>query len=769
MLTKTTPALCALLLFLTNARMAAQPKTEVDSLISQATQIKDTEQQRSAWLKVARTAQYGYPEAAVPAAEKAMNSSTLNDATLAALGDALREADEPLNAVQKLSNELRSYNASQSTFPLARLSLARALVATQRFHAADSVMSIVARTMPTDPSYVADALTTLGDIRSGQYRAVEAQVLYNKARASIQGESTLERERAELLLRQTESYIHSDHLDTALILGQHVLDIHSRTGDLLGQARGERMMGNVYTVIGDYAKAASHLERATQLARKAGSRRMESMALNGLAYNAFLVLDPKVVEGYWWKALALADSIGSAGTAARVRIHYGNFYLAPSTLEAYGMTAEEGFAKARAIIGPAIAYYGTNGDERLRTAALMTLSNIHNYSGETEESHKVNREVFRIGQRIADRKIMARSLVSTGSNYFLERNYKHAIRTLDSALVLCSQASMGSMMGTVMYRLSSAHEQLGHYAEALAYMKQRNILLDSSSDETKYRSMGILEAEHHFAEVALADSLKNASALRAVQDERTIAELRAERSQAWAAGLGILIVMSALGTWFFIRTDRSRRKAHFELRSAQLETKALRAQMNPHFLFNALASINGYIGRNQPDVAKDFVARFGKLTRQVLENSTHNEVSLAKDLEALELYLQLERSRSDNTFDYRINVDPGIDQQFVKVPPMVLQPLVENAIWHGMAQHNGTGLITIDITERDDQLIMQVTDNGVGMKAEQMTPQPQGRTSMGTSITRTRLELIERMKGRAAVMRYLESSIGTKVEVTLPV
>ena len=748
---------------------AAQTRAQLDSMQTAALKAKDREVQADGWLALAQVAQYGFPEIALHAAERAVEDSNTNDRALATMGNVLREADEPLRSVRYLNKALRLNKGASSAFPEVHLSLARSLIAIQQYQLADSILSIVLLQTTTSDIFKAQVLTALGDIRRGQYKEEAALSAYHDARALLQDQERYRRNESNLLVWQSESYLNGDHLDTALILARRAVDLFALTNDAVGEARAQRSIGNIYTVIGDYAKAASHLERATQLARKAGSRRVESMALNGLAYNAFQVLEPMVVEGYWLKALALADSIGSTGTAARVRIQYGNFFLAPSTIESYGISAEEGFAKARAIIGPAIAHFDTTGDERLRMAAMLTLSNVHNYAGDTDSSRILNRAIYSIAERVADRKMMVRCLASDGSNYFLEGDYKQAIPTFERALALCRSASMGSMMGTLMYRLSQSHKNLGNYRIALEYMEQRNVMLDSLSDETKYREMGILESEHRAAEIALADSLEHVSALRAVEDSRTIAELRTQRTQGWMAVIGILVVIGAFVTWLFIRTDRKRRQTHYAMRTAQLETKALRAQMNPHFLFNALASINGFIGRNQPDAAKEFVARFGKLTRTVLENSMHNEVPLEKDLEALELYLQLEQTRSGNKFDYRVVVDPAIDRQQTRVPPLVIQPFVENAIWHGVAKLEGRGNIEVLITEQGDQLLLHVQDDGVGMRDGNPSAGGAGKTSLGLDITRSRLDLVMQIKGRPAGFRYLDAIRGTHVEVSLPI
>src|SRR6476619_5515336 len=147
-----------------------------------------------------------------------------------------------------------------------------------------------------------------------------------------------------------------------------------------------------------------------------------------------------------------------------------------------------------------------------------------------------------------------------------------------------------------------------------------------------------------------------------------------------------------------------------------MEMQALRAQMNPHFIFNSLNSINRFILQNNKAEATEYLTKFSKLIRMILNCSANATVSLAEDLEALQLYLELECLRFDNEFIYKITCDPELDTDFIRVPPMLLQPFVENAIWHGLMNKEGEGHLWININQEDSALICTITDDGIGRK-----------------------------------------------------
>ncbi|MBK9275754.1 MAG: histidine kinase [Flavobacteriales bacterium] len=309
--------------------------------------------------------------------------------------------------------------------------------------------------------------------------------------------------------------------------------------------------------------------------------------------------------------------------------------------------------------------------------------------------------------------------------------------------------------------LSEAYSELGSHREALQ--------MRDSAYRTERRLLGVKERGLMLQFQELYDAQGKEHQIRELEQEARIRVLQVERERrnlVMTAGAA-LMVLAAAGLWF--RTDRRRRKERFEREAAQLETQALRSQMNPHFIFNALNSIHAYIQQQDPDRAGSFVTKFARVMRSVLENSRHAEVPLRDDLDTLKAYMDLERQRS-GSFDYSVEVDPEVDQDEVLVPPLVVQPFVENAIWHGMAGREGKGHITLRVERRGGQLTYIIQDDGVGRKAAPPTPQghPIKKTSLGTAITRSRLDLVQKQHGGKAGFRYVDLDVGTRVEVDMP-
>jgi hypothetical protein len=210
-------------------------------------------------------------------------------------------------------------------------------------------------------------------------------------------------------------------------------------------------------------------------------------------------------------------------------------------------------------------------------------------------------------------------------------------------------------------------------------------------------------------------------------------------------------------------------------KSIELEMQALRAQMNPHFIFNCLSSINRFILKNESKVASKYLTRFSRLMRMVLINSKKPLISLEDELLMLNLYLEMERLRFKNHFNYRISFLNEIDADNVFIPPLLLQPFCENSIWHGMMNKDGEGMLQIDLEIKDDSLRCTITDNGVGRKkaAELKTKTAEKEKSMGLKITSDRLSLINHEKNIQAFLKIedLEDGsgepAGTKVMFTI--
>jgi tetratricopeptide (TPR) repeat protein len=199
--------------------------------------------------------------------------------------------------------------------------------------------------------------------------------------------------------------------------------------------------------------------------------------------------------------------------------------------------------------------------------------------------------------------------------------------------------------------------------------------------------------------------------------------------------IGLLLALAALG-WFQYR----QRKLKAGKRQVELRYNLLRAQMNPHFFFNALHSIQGFFARKDFQMGNEYLATFSQLIRQVLDQTAQQTIYLSDEISALKLYLQLEQSRLKEALNYEICIAPNVDTDWIQVPPLILQPFVENAIWHGIAPKDkeGTIIVEIKLTPDETALLCTIEDDGVGWNMHQHQKDHK-HLSKGIAITRERL------------------------------
>ncbi|WKZ65441.1 MAG: histidine kinase [Flavobacteriales bacterium] len=309
---------------------------------------------------------------------------------------------------------------------------------------------------------------------------------------------------------------------------------------------------------------------------------------------------------------------------------------------------------------------------------------------------------------------------------------------------------------TELGRLEEAHE-MGELASSIrAFIIQRDRAMDSI--------IHVIRSD--FLRTRQEDSLTHQRAQSALESNWREEQERATVNKRLALTIALLSTVIVLAGWAYYRFDRRRRQRRAERRAMDLEMRALRAQMNPHFLFNALSSIHAHILENQAEIAAGFLAKFTKLMRQVLEMSRLNDVPLKRELEVLAAYAELEQMRLKDRFSYTVEVSPDVDPEAVAVPPMLLQPFVENAVWHGLARKSGPGTLKVSAWRANGALHIAIDDDGVGR--QEAKGKGSGHASLGTSITRERLDLWAAQCRAPASFTFVPVPVGTRVLLVLP-
>ncbi|MEM7036184.1 MAG: histidine kinase, partial [Bacteroidota bacterium] len=242
----------------------------------------------------------------------------------------------------------------------------------------------------------------------------------------------------------------------------------------------------------------------------------------------------------------------------------------------------------------------------------------------------------------------------------------------------------------------------------------------------------------------------------------------------WLPPAGVAVVLLGFGLILRSRNLRARRRMALEKTIAELQSQALRAQMNPHFAFNALNTVQHYITHGDEEAAVAQLGKFSALLRLVLRHSNAEWIRMEDELHMLRLYLDLERQRFEDTFSSTIEVDPEFDTAFDRVPPMVLQPFVENAIWHGLLPKDGPRRLSIHLKREGPRAQCTIEDNGVGRAYHEGGHNKEDHFSLGISVTRKRLALILDEDQRPGDVRIEDlkhpdgSAAGTRIHLTIP-
>ena len=236
-----------------------------------------------------------------------------------------------------------------------------------------------------------------------------------------------------------------------------------------------------------------------------------------------------------------------------------------------------------------------------------------------------------------------------------------------------------------------------------------------------------------------------------------------------------------IGLFFYFNRKRiqdirkkEQQKTKHEKELLELEAKALRSQMNPHFIFNSLNSIKSLINKNEPDKAAGYLTTFSKLIRTLFQNSDKREVNLYEELETCRLYTQLEKMRFGRKVEFVFDVDEKIDLKDIKVPALILQPFIENAIWHGLVPKEPGGRVVVSVKENDGAVQCIIDDDGIGRElSEQYKAQYEStHQSKGIGLTQSRLELDKLLNEREDSIQIIDKkneagkAEGTKVIIT---
>lgn len=343
-----------------------------------------------------------------------------------------------------------------------------------------------------------------------------------------------------------------------------------------------------------------------------------------------------------------------------------------------------------------------------------------------------------------------------------------AIPYLEKSIDLSTQLKSPERTGYAYKSLSEAYAQKNNYLLALNNYRNYVQLTDSAYKEKERKLATLLDYNEELGlRAKKIEFLEKDLDLNAKAIDLLRAEQKTQKLIIYSLSGGMALIFAASFTIY--RISRKRRIAN-----QLLALKSLRSQMNPHFIFNALNSVNSYIARSDEKAANKYLSDFSRLMREVMETSQHDFISFSTEIRILELYLNLEHSRFSDKFDYTFNIDPAIDTDGISIPPMLIQPYIENAVWHGLRYRNEKGHLKVSVQKEGRQILVEVEDNGIGRKQseELKTSNQKTRISTGLKNIETRIRIINEvhhMNIKVSVSDLdAETGHGTVVKLHIP-
>ncbi len=547
-----------------------------------------------------------------------------------------------------------------------------------------------------------------------------------------------------LMLREVGS------LTKALDFEIEAFKLYREEKDEEGILKALNSISESYSTKGEFEKATPYLFEALEAAKAQGNRLFEGKVLTSLGSLYVFMLEFDKAKEHLSSAEKIFLELDEKRGLARVYNDMGNAgfystdtaYAVENYLKAVSINKELGDIKKIILnYSNLTALYGQMGDLKKARWYLEEAQKVVPDSLQTP-----NEKVYRLNN-------LAGILT-------MEGNSKEAIAKLQELMPIARESGLKQVLKEANMNLAHIYEGEGRFEEAYNAFRTYVAYKDSLESEAAKKDIFLAEARFTIEQNEL--ELKNSEqSLKLAEQEKDINELKVAQRNYWIvliSAIALLVIFTIAFFFWKQRLEKARQAAEFDRKKSDLEQRALRASMNPHFIFNALNSIQGLYMEGDFAKADDYLADFGKLLRRTLDNSLKETISIKEEVETLRLYLDLERARSEFLFEYSIDVNEDLLESGIQVPPFIVQPFAENAIWHGILPKNASGHLSIIVTDHDEHLRCEVIDDGVGMN-----PKPNNEhTSQGIQTTRSRLG------SKGSVVQKDNPGGGTIVEINIP-
>jgi Histidine kinase len=522
---------------------------------------------------------------------------------------------------------------------------------------------------------------------------------------------------------------------------------------IYGKALAQINLGILFSKSANFDASNQAYFKAIEYADSCGAMRLTSVSLNNVGDNFKVLKDDIKCRQYTMEAIPINTKLKMwRGVAINYEL------LQRCDID------EKLYDSAKNNIDRGMKYAVISNDTSLILLFYLGYGKLHAVNSRKDSAlfyfNKVIQEAKLSGDPVAEYEACIAKV-----QYLQDIKPDEKMMLLKKALQLARQTADLERLSETAHQLYLAYDEKNNKDSSLAYFRIYHNSADSLFSSNNKRNVAIKETEW----MVKRKEIENLHLKEVTQLQNK--ELGVKNILLMAIGISLLLII-IIAAILNKSAQSNKRTAEFHLRQniAETQMQVLRSQMNPHFIFNSLNSIDAFIQSNDKYNATMYLNKFAKLIRNVLDSSKQDTITFSKDIETLKLYMELELQRSENKFTTALNIDPELMNSDYKVPPLIIQPFVENAIIHGLRNRTDNhGLLTVDIEKTENKIIYTITDNGIGRRAaEQMK---NGKTtSYGLEMSYERVKLFNK-EGLPSVqiddLYNNNKAAGTSVQVQL--
>ncbi len=485
-------------------------------------------------------------------------------------------------------------------------------------------------------------------------------------------------------------------------------------------------LGAIYSDKGNYLMALDYYNQSFNIAEKNNHTDLMNRSLGNIGSIYFYQENYDKAESIYEKLLKNLKN-SDKKTIARTYSNLGLIYKEKKSLK-----------KAFETLNKAVIIYKEINNEFDLTSPLNNIGDVFLEQGKYNFAYQYFKKATKIGLKVKNQRALCVSYLGLAKIYVNQKQYNNALNNALQSKTLSNKLDLLNYQRDVQQLLSKIYSKIGNYKQAYISHQEFKKLNDSIFNKKNIEKIAQLESEYKYKQELDSAKIKELQLAETVK----IASKNLEKSQQnLLIGIIIfLILLLILGFYVFILKYKNIKT---KAQNIITEQKLLRSQMTPHFIFNSLSVLQGMILNNEQKNAISYLSKFSKLLRTVLENSRYKKVLLIDELKAIESFMALQNLAINPPYNYNLTIDPEIDKSKLKIPPMLIQPFIENAIEHAFPNKKKDKEINIKISFEEQKLFCRIEDNGIGINLDTQKHN-KDKSSLATTITSERLKMLSK-------------------------